>query len=129
KIDHVAVAVRNLEEQIRFYETVFGLRCGGVEEIPDQKVRVAVFPVGEVRIELLEPTSADSPVAKFLEKRGEGLHHLAFLVDDLEAALEKAAAAGVELVDKKPRLGEGGKRIAFLHPRSTSGVLTELCER
>ena len=128
KIDHVAIAVRNLDTRITFYTDVLGLRCTSVEEIPDQKVRVAVFSVGETRIELLEPTSPDSPIARFLEKRGEGLHHLALQVADISAALRQVASRGIMLIDETPRKGQGGKKIAFLHPKSTGGVLIEFCE-
>jgi methylmalonyl-CoA/ethylmalonyl-CoA epimerase len=127
KIDHLGIAVKSLDEAIPFYEKVFGLECEGREEVPSQKVRTAFFAVGEVHIELLEPMSDDSPIAKFLEKKGEGIHHVAYATDDLEAQLEKAVEEGCRLIDKEPRPGAGGKNIAFLHPKSTGGVLTEFC--
>ena len=128
KIDHIGIAVKNLDEQIHFYSDVLGLPLAGIETVEDQKVRVAIFPVGEVRIELLEPTSDDSPIAKFLEKRGQGIHHIAYFVEDLEGNLEIVEKKNIDLIDKKPRIGAGGYKIAFLHPKSTFGVLTELCE-
>ena len=142
-IDHIAIAVENLEPHIRFYRDVLGLSCQGIEEIPDQKVRVAVFAAGGVRLELLEPMRPDSPISQFLEKRGGGLHHVAFSVENIvralrehrvpvEAvvrALREVAEKNVALIDRQPRTGEGGKRIAFLHPKTTGGVLIEFCEK
>lgn len=128
QIDHIGIAVRDLDQQMKLYGGVFGLPCEGIEEVADQKVKVAMFPVGEVRIELLQPTSADSPVAKFIEKNGEGIHHIAYLVEDLETNLKRIEEKEVRLIDQKPRIGAGGHNIAFLHPKSTFGVLTELCE-
>jgi len=128
KIDHIGIAVKNLEDQMKFYCEVMGLKCLGTEEVPDQKVKVAMFPVGEVRIELLQPTSEDSPIAKFIEKRGEGIHHLAYQVTDIENNLKRLEEKEIRLIDKEPRVGAGGHKIAFLHPKSTSGVLTEICE-
>lgn len=128
KIDHIGIAVKNLDEQIHFYSDVLGLPLAGIEIVPDQKVRVAIFSVGETRIELLEPTSDESPIARFLEKRGQGIHHIAYLVRDLEGNLEVLEKKNVELIDRKARTGAGGYKIAFLHPKSTFGVLTELCE-
>jgi methylmalonyl-CoA/ethylmalonyl-CoA epimerase len=128
RISHVGIAVRALDQQIPLYRDLLGLPFLGLEEVPDQQVRVALFRVGEVTVELLEPTAPQSPIAKFLDKHGEGFHHLAYAVQDLPRALEELGAKGVELIDKAPRAGAGGKRIAFLHPRSTRGVLTELCE-
>ncbi len=128
QIDHIGIAVRDLDQQMKLYGDVFGLTCEGIEEVADQKVKVAMFPVGEVRIELLQPTSAESPVAKFIEKNGEGIHHIAYLVEDLEANLLKIEEKEVRLIDQKPRIGAGGHKIAFLHPKSTFGVLTEMCE-
>ncbi|MBD3289218.1 methylmalonyl-CoA epimerase [candidate division KSB1 bacterium] len=128
RIDHIGIAVRDLEQQVKLYSEVFGLKCEGTEEVPDQKVNVAMFPVGEVRIELLQPTTDDSPVAKFLEKNGEGVHHIAYLVEDLESNLKSIEEKEVRLIDREPRTGAGGHKIAFLHPKSTFGVLTELCE-
>ena len=127
-LSHLGIAVRDWEGQLAFYRDVLGLPLLGVEEVADQGVRVAVFQAGLTRIELLGPTRDDCAVAKFLAKRGEGLHHLAYAVDDLEADLTALASRGVALVDPTPRPGAGGHRIAFLHPRSTFGVLTELTE-
>ncbi|MGQ3686247.1 MAG: methylmalonyl-CoA epimerase [Candidatus Loosdrechtia sp.] len=127
KIDHFGIAVHSLKEAIDYYEKVLGLICSGREEIPSQKVRTAFFPVGDIHLELLEPTSADSPVAKFLEKRGEGLHHIAFETDDITGQLQKASEAGCHLLNEIPFEGARGKLSAFLHPKSTHGVLTELC--
>ncbi|MGB2986261.1 MAG: methylmalonyl-CoA epimerase [Phycisphaerae bacterium] len=128
RIDHLGIAVRSLEEASRFYRDVLGLECGGSEEIPDQKVRVVFFQVGEVRIELLEPTVDDSPIARFLEKRGPGLHHVAYRVEDLPATLAALKSTGVKLIDEAPRDGAHGMKIAFAHPKSTEGILTEFCE-
>jgi methylmalonyl-CoA/ethylmalonyl-CoA epimerase len=129
QIDHIGIAVNNLDRQLKFYNDVLGLKCSGVEEVPDQKVRVAILPVGEFRIELLQPTAEDSPIARFLEKKGEGIHHIAYLVTDLEANLKRLEENKVQLIDSKPRIGAGEHKIAFLHPKSTFGVLTELCEQ
>jgi len=128
KINHIGIAVKNIETATPLYRDVLGMCFEGVEEVPDQKVRVAFFVVGESRIELLEPTSPDSPVARFLEKNGEGIHQLAYQVDDLAATLEQLRGAGVRLIDEQPRCGAHGTRIAFLHPKATGGVLTELCQ-
>ena len=128
QIDHIGIAVRSLEEASHFYRDAMGLKCGGSEEIPDQKVRVVFFQLGEVRIELLEPTTDDSPIARFLEKRGPGLHHIAYCVDDLPATLAALKSAGVRLIDEAPRDGAHGMKIAFAHPTSTGGVLTEFCQ-
>jgi methylmalonyl-CoA/ethylmalonyl-CoA epimerase len=128
KVDHLGIAVHSLEEASRLYRDILGLKCGGAEEIPDQEVRVMFFQIGEVRIELLEPTTDDSPIAKFLVKRGPGLHHIAYLVDDLAATLTALKSAGVRLIDEAPRVGAHGMRIAFAHPQSTNGILTEFCE-
>ena len=127
-IDHLGIAVRSIEEARGFYHDVLGLELGGIEEIPDQKVRVVFFQIGEVRIELLEPTSNDSPVARHLEKRGPGLHHIAYRVDDLSTTLAALKSAGVKLIDESPRDGAHGMKIAFAHPASTGGVLTEFCQ-
>lgn len=128
-IDHLGIAVHSLEEASRFYRDVLGLKSGGTEEIPSQKVRVTFFQVGEARIELLEPTADDSPIRKFLDKRGPGFHHVAYHVGDLAATLADLKAAGVRLIDETPRAGANGMRIAFAHPSSTGGVLTEFCQR
>ena len=127
KIDHIGVAVKSLEEAIDLYKKL-GFELKEIEEIPDQKVRVAMFPVGESKIELLEATSEDSAVAKFVEKRGEGIHHVAINVSDIEKALENAKQNGLKLIDEKPRIGAGGKKIAFVHSKSTKGILLEFVE-
>jgi methylmalonyl-CoA/ethylmalonyl-CoA epimerase len=127
-IEHIGIAVKSLDDAIPFYEKVFGLECYAVEEVADQKVKTAFFKVGETKIELLESTDAEGPIGKFLEKKGEGVHHLAFAVDGLNDKLKAAEEAGVRLIDKQSRKGAEGLNIAFLHPKSTFGVLTELCE-
>jgi methylmalonyl-CoA/ethylmalonyl-CoA epimerase len=129
KVDHIGVAVSNLEEALKIYTDVLGLKLHGTEVVEEQKVRVAFMPVGDTEIELLESTDPEGPIAKFIEKRGEGIQHIAFRVDDIEEALEQMRRKGVRLIDEKPRYGAGGARIAFLHPKSTGGVLVELCER
>ncbi len=128
QIDHLGIAVRNLDESIEYYEKAFGLDCHGREEVASQKVKTAFFEVGEVHLELLEPTSADSPIAKFLEKNGEGIHHIAFRVDDVVGQLKQASDAGVQLIHEVPFDGAANKLVAFLHPKSTRGVLTEFCQ-
>jgi len=128
KINHIGIAVKNLETSMALYRDVLGMTFEGTEEVADQRVRVAFFAVGESRIELLEPTTPDSPVARFLEKNGEGVHHVAYQVDDVAAALENLRSAGVRLIDEQPRRGAHGTQIAFLHPKATGGVLTELCQ-
>jgi methylmalonyl-CoA epimerase len=128
-IDHIGIAVSNLQESLTFWEASLGIELHGIEDVAEQKVRTAFLPIGEAEIELLEPTSPDSSVAKFIEKRGEGLHHIAIRVDDIEAALAELKAKGVQLIDEMPRNGAGGARIAFVHPKATHGVLLELCER
>lgn len=126
KIDHLGIAVKSLDEAIPFYESVFGLKCTAIEEVVEQKVKTAFIPCGDVLIELLEPTSEDSPIAKFLEKKGEGIHHVAYLSDDLPGELARVKEQGVQLIDEKPRTGAGNMNIAFLHPKSTRGILTEI---
>jgi methylmalonyl-CoA/ethylmalonyl-CoA epimerase len=126
-IDHLGIAVRSLDETVPVYEKALGLRCEHREEVPAQKVRTAFFDVGGVHLELLEPTSPESPIAKFLTDRGEGIHHIAFRTDDIAGQLAQAAGAGVRLIHEKPFEGAAGKLVAFLHPKSTHGVLTELC--
>ncbi len=128
-IEHLGIAVKSLEEAVPFYESVLGLKCYNVEEVADQKVRTAFFKLGDTKIELLEPTSEESTIAKFIENRGEGIHHVAYAVAGIEGALAEAEAAGVRLIDKTPRGGAEGMTIAFLHPKSTGGVLTEFCEK
>ena len=127
-IEHLGIAVANLNESIKYYEEVLGFKCYSIEEVADQKVRTAFFKVGQTKIELLESTSPDGPIGKFIEKRGEGIHHIAFAVDGLQQSLDELNAKGVKLIDEKPRAGAEGLNIAFLHPKSTFGVLTELCE-
>ena len=128
-IEHLGIAVKSLEEAIPYYEDILGLKCYSIEEVADQKVKTAFFKVGQTKIELLEPTSEDSTIAKFIEKRGEGIHHMAFAIEDGVAnALAEVEAKGVRLIDKAPRKGAEGLNIAFLHPKSTCSVLTELCE-
>ncbi len=129
KIDHIGIAVKNLDEALKFYEEVLGIKCVGTEVVEEQKVKTAFLPIGDTEVELLEATDEDSPIAKFIEKRGEGIQHIAYRVDDIEKALEKVKAKGIRLIDEKPRKGAGGAKIAFLHPKSTYGVLIELCER
>jgi len=128
KIDHLGIAVRSLDEAVPYYEKALGLKCEHREEIPSQKVRTAFFTVGEVHLELLEPTDPESPVAKFLEKNPSGgIHHIAFGTDNIEAQLKQASTAGVKLIHEKPFAGASEKVVAFLHPKSTFGVLTEFC--
>jgi methylmalonyl-CoA/ethylmalonyl-CoA epimerase len=129
KIDHLGIAVNSIDQARSFWSDVLGLPFAGDETVAEQKVTTAFFPVGESEVELLESTAADGPVAKYIEKRGQGIQHVAFRVDDLEAALSELKAKGVRLIDEKPRIGAGGARIAFLHPKDTQGVLVELCER
>lgn len=129
KIDHIGMAVRSLAEARRFYEEVLGLTCEKEEEVESQKVRIAFFTVGEVHIELLEPTASDSPIAKFIEARGEGIHHIAYEVDQIREHLAKVQEQGCRLINETPIAGAGGKEIAFLHPKSTFGVLTELAAK
>lgn len=129
KIDHIGLAVRSLAQARRFYEEVLGLTCEKVEEVPSQQVRVAFFQVGEVHLELLEPTGPESPIARFLESRGEGVHHISYAVDQVEQRLVELQDKGCRLLNETPQPGAGGKKIAFLHPKSTFGVLTELAEK
>jgi methylmalonyl-CoA/ethylmalonyl-CoA epimerase len=127
RIEHIGIAVRNLEEAIQFYENVLNLTCYAVEEVADQRVRTAFFKVGDTKIELLESTDPEGPVGRFIEKKGEGIHHIAFEVDDIGKALAETAAKGVGLIDHTPRTGAEGMQIGFLHPKNTLGVLTEFC--
>jgi methylmalonyl-CoA/ethylmalonyl-CoA epimerase len=128
KIDHLGIAVKSLDEAVPYYENALGLKCEHREEVASQRVRTAFFSCGEVHIELLEPTDPESPIAKFLERNPSGgLHHIAYGTDDVEGQLRRASAAGVRLINDKPFDGAGGKLVAFLHPKSTYGVLTELC--
>ena len=127
-IEHIGIAVNNLASTIEFYEKVLGLKCYNIEEIPDQKVKTAFLKVGDTKIELLESTDPDGAIGKFIAARGEGIHHIAFAVNDIETQLKHAEDNGVRLIDAKPRRGAEGLEIAFLHPKSTSGVLIEICE-
>lgn len=128
KIDHLGIATKSLDEALGFWQIALGHESVHTETVEDQKVRVAMIPVGESRIELLEPTSEDSPISKFLEKRGGGLHHIAIQVEDIEASLEILKSRGVRLIDESPRLGAAGCRVAFVHPSAASGVLLELVQ-
>jgi methylmalonyl-CoA/ethylmalonyl-CoA epimerase len=128
KIDHLGIAVRSIEEAIPYYENVLGLKCEGREEVESQKVKTAFFAAGEVHLELLEPTSDDSPIAKFLEKNGPGIHHIAFATDDITGQLAQAKDQGTRLIHEVPFEGAANKLVAFLHPKSTFGVLTEFCQ-
>lgn len=127
-IEHIGIAVKNIEESLKFYEGVLGLKCYNIEEVADQKVKTAFLMIGQTKIELLEATSEESPIAKFIEKKGEGIHHIAFAADGIENALADAEGKGIKLIDKTPRKGAEGLDIAFMHPKSTAGVLMELCE-
>lgn len=128
KIDHLGIAVKSLDEMIPYYEQALGLQCEGKEEVESQKVRTAFFNVGGVHLELLEPTADDSPIAKFIESKGEGIHHIAFGTDDIKEQLGQASTAGVRLIHEEPIDGAANKLVAFLHPKSTHGVLTEFCQ-
>ncbi|NOY44913.1 MAG: methylmalonyl-CoA epimerase [Deltaproteobacteria bacterium] len=128
KINHIGIAVPDIEAAAEFYTKHLGLELGGVEEVPDQKVKVAFLPIGEVRLELVQPTSPESPVAKFLERNGPGFHHIAYQVDDVAAEVERLKAEGVRMVDQTPRSGAHNTRIAFVHPKASGGVLTELVQ-
>jgi len=127
KISHIGIAVNNLDEIMKVYQEQLGLKVEEIEEVEDQKVRVAMIPVGESRIELLESTHPEGPIAKSIERRGEGLHHIALEVDNIEETLEDLKKAGVRLIDEKPRIGAGGAKIAFIHPKAPR-ILLELCE-
>ncbi len=128
-LEHIGIAVENLEESIQYYEEVLGLACYAIEEVADQKVRTAFFQVGDVKLELLESTEADGPIGKFIQSKGPGVHHLAFAVNDVQAALNHAQEKGLRLIDKKPRKGAENLQIGFLHPKSSQGVLTEFCAK
>jgi methylmalonyl-CoA/ethylmalonyl-CoA epimerase len=129
KIDHLGIAVHSIEEAKKFFQDTLGLKFEGSETVTEQKVTTAFFPVGDSEVELLESTAPDGPIAKYLEKRGEGIQHIAFRVENIEEALAELKEKGIRLIDEKPRLGAGGAKIAFLHPKSTHGVLIELSER
>lgn len=126
-IEHIGIAVNSLDEAIPFYENMLGLKCYAVEEVKDQKVKTAFFMVGQTKIELLESTDPEGPIGKFIEKKGQGIHHLAFAADDVDKSLSELEEKGVRLIDKKGRKGAEGLNIGFLHPKSTLGVLTEIC--
>jgi methylmalonyl-CoA/ethylmalonyl-CoA epimerase len=126
-IEHIGIAVTNLDESIAFYENVMGLKCYAIEEVADQKVRTAFFKVGDTKIELLESTDPQGPIGKYIEKKGPGIHHLAFAVESVADSLKHAEKEGVRLIDQAPRKGAEGLKIGFLHPKSTFGVLTEFC--
>ena len=126
-IEHIGIAVASLETAIPYYETLLGTKCYATEDVADQKVKTAFFKVGQTKIELLESTDPEGPIGKFLEKKGPGIHHIAFAVDDVNSALQQANDAGIQLIDKQSRKGAEGLNIGFLHPKSTLGVLTELC--
>jgi methylmalonyl-CoA/ethylmalonyl-CoA epimerase len=129
KIDHIGIAVKSIAEARKLYEGILGLKYEGSETVAEQKVTTAFFPIGDTEIELLESTDPEGPIAKFIEKRGEGIQHIAFRVENIEEALEELKKQGIHLIDEKPRIGAGGAKIAFLHPKATGGVLIELCER
>ncbi|MDR1651478.1 MAG: methylmalonyl-CoA epimerase [Synergistaceae bacterium] len=128
-IDHIGIAVRSIDESLGFWETTLGIKCTGRETVEDQKVTTAFLPIRDTEVELLEPTSDDSTIAKYIEKRGEGIHHIAIRVDDLESCLAELRANGVRLIDETPRAGAGGAMIAFVHPKATGGILLELSQR
>jgi methylmalonyl-CoA/ethylmalonyl-CoA epimerase len=127
-IEHIGIAVKNLDEAVKLYENLFGLKCYAVEEVKDQRVRTAFFMAGKTKIELLESTDPEGPIGKFIDKKGEGVHHIAYAVNNLQEKLNELEGKGVQLIDKNPRKGAEGLNIAFLHPKATFGVLTELCE-
>lgn len=129
KIDHIGIAVNNLKESLSFYEDALGLKVENIEEVPEQKVKVGFLDIGGVHLELLESTSSEGPVAKFIEKRGEGIHHIAILVDNIENSIESMKNKNVKLIDEVPRKGAGGSKMAFVHPKSTHGILLELYEK
>lgn len=129
KVDHIGIAVKNLDETLKFYEDILGMKCVDKEVVEEQKVRVAFLPIGDTEVELLESTEEDGPIAKFIEKKGEGIQHIAYRVDDVEKTIAELKAKGIRMIDEKPRYGAGGAKIAFLHPKSTFGVLIELCQR
>ena len=129
KIEHIGIAVESLENAIPYYETLLGRKCYAIEEVTDQKVKTAFFKVGETKIELLESTDPEGPIGKFLEKKGQGIHHIAFAVEDVNESLKEVEASGIQLIDKQSRKGAEGLNIGFLHPKSTFGVLTELCSK
>ncbi len=128
KIEHIGIAVKNLDDAIKFYEEILGLKCYKIEKVDEQKVKTAFFKVGDIKIELLESTDSEGPVGKFIEKRGEGLHHIAFGVDNLKSSLKELSYKNIKLIDNEPKKGTDNLEIAFIHPKAANGVLTELCE-
>jgi methylmalonyl-CoA/ethylmalonyl-CoA epimerase len=128
-LDHIGIAVKKLDDALEIYERILGLKVEKIRDFEEQRVKIAFLLAGETKIELLEPTDKEGPVARFIEKRGEGVHHLAFIVTDIEAALQRMKDKGIAVVDEKPRIGAEGFKIAFLHPKSTKNVLVELCEK
>jgi len=129
KVDHIGIAVKDLEETLKFYTDVLGMDLQGTETVEEQKVKVAFLPIGDTEMELLESTDKDGPIAKYIDKKGQGVQHIAYRVDDIEKAIEEMKEKGIRMIDEKPRYGAGGAKIAFLHPKSTHGVLIELCQR
>lgn len=129
KVDHIGIAVENLDEALKFYEETLGIKCTSKEIVEDQKVKVAFLPIGDTEVELLESTDENGAIAKFIEKRGQGVQHIAYRVDNIEEAIAEMKGKGIRMIDEEPRYGAGGAKIAFLHPKSTFGVLIELCER
>ena len=129
KLDHIGIAVKNLDETLKFYSDVLGLECQGTEVVEEQKVKVAFWPIGDTELELLESTTDDGPIAKHIERSGEGVQHLAFKVENIEEAIEYMTSKGMKMIDEKPRYGAGGAKIAFMHPKSSYRVLIELCQR
>lgn len=128
-IEHIGIAVKSIEEAKKYYENVLGLKCYKIEEVKDQKVKTAFFKIGDTKIELLESTAPEGPVGKFIEKKGEGIHHIAFAVKDIDKAIEHLKSNNINMIDEKPRKGAEGLDIAFLHPKSSLGVLTEICRK
>ncbi len=129
KIDHIGIAVKDLEETLKFYQDVLGMDLAGTEIVEEQKVKVAFLPIGDTKIELLESTDKEGPIARYIEKKGEGVQHIAYRVDDVEKAIKEMKEKGIRMIDESPRYGAGGAKIAFAHPKSTNGVLIELCQR
>jgi len=126
-IEHIGIAVKNLDESIKFYEDVFGLKCYAIEEVKEQKVKTAFFQIGETKIELLESTEPDSPISKFIKNKGEGIHHIAFKTEDIDSSLKELKEKDVRLIDEQPRKGAEDLNVAFIHPKAANGVLIELC--
>ncbi len=127
-LDHIGIAVKSIDAQLRLYKDLIGLEFEGIEEIAEQKVKAAILDTGDAKIELIEPTTDDSPISKFLDKKGDGLHHIAIAVENIESVIENLMASGVRMIDEKPRIGAHNKKIAFIHPKATGGILVEICE-